>query len=194
MLLATAKNVKILKIGDDMKIYIVRHGKTKWIEEGRTQGRRQNRLNEVGILAVEETAKALKNKKIDIIYSSPLMRTMQSAKIINKYHNVNIIKDERLTEVDQGVFTGKIWAKLTDEEKKIKSEKNKAYGMESLDEIEARVRDFYEGVLKNSGYDSILIVSHGNICTMLEYLLLGKPIDYKSLDTFANAEVKAFEV
>ena len=177
-----------------MKIYIVRHGKTKWIEEGRTQGRRQNRLNEVGILAVEETAEALKNKKFDIIYSSPLMRTMQSARIINKYHNVNIIKDERLTEVDQGVFTGKIWAKLTDEEKKIKSEKNKAYGMESLDEIEARVRDFYEEVLKNSCCDSILIVSHGNICTMLEYLLLGKPIDYKSLDTFANAEVKAFEV
>lgn len=177
-----------------MKIYIVRHGKTKWIEEGRTQGCRQNRLNDVGILAVEETAEALKNKKFDIIYSSPLMRTMQSARIINKYHNVNIIKDERLNEVDQGVFTGKIWAKLTDEEKKIKSEKNKAYGMESLDEIEARVRAFYEDVFKNCGYDSILIVSHGNICTMLEYLLLGKPIDHKNLDTFANAEVKSFEV
>lgn len=177
-----------------MKIYIVRHGKTKWIEEGRTQGRRQNRLNHAGILAVEKTAETLKNKKFDIIYSSPLMRTMQSARIINKYHNVNIIKDERLTEVDQGVFTGRIWAKLTDEEKKIKSEKNKAYGMESLDEIEARVRGFYEEVLKNCGCDSILIVSHGNICTMLEYLLLGKPIDFKNLDTFANAEVKAFEV
>lgn len=177
-----------------MKIYIVRHGKTKWIEEGRTQGRRQNRLNEAGILAVEETAEALKNKNFDIIYSSPLMRTMQSSRIINKYHGVDIIKDERLTEVDQGVFTGKIWAKLSDEEKKLKSEKNKACGMESYAEIEARVKDFYEDFVNNCKFDSVLIVSHGNICTMLEYLLLGKPIDFKNLDTFANAEVKAFEL
>lgn len=177
-----------------MKIYIVRHGKTKWIEEGRTQGRRQNRLSKAGVLAVEETAEALKNKKFDVIYSSPLMRTMQSSKIINKNHDVPIIKDERLTEVDQGVFTGKIWARLSDEEKKIKSEKNKDYGMESYDEIIARVKNFYEDIVKNCGYDSILIVSHGNICTILEYLLLRKSIDLKKLDTFANAEAKEFEV
>lgn len=177
-----------------MKIYIVRHGKTKWIEEGRTQGRRQNRLSLAGIQAVEKTAEMMKSVTIDVIYSSPLMRTMQSAKIINKYHDVKIIKDERLTEVDQGVFAGRIWAKLSEEEKKIKSEKNKAYGMESFDEIVARVVDFYEDVIKKCQYDSILVVSHGNICTMLEYLLQGESINLKNLDTFANAEVKVFEV
>lgn len=47
-----------------------------------------------------------KDTKFDIIFCSPLMRTIQTANIINKFHNVKIVKDERLIEIDQGIFTG----------------------------------------------------------------------------------------
>lgn len=177
-----------------MKIYIVRHGRTKWIEEGRTQGRRQNRLSKAGALVVEQTAKALRDKKIDVIYSSPLMRTIQTAKIINKYHGVEIKKCDMLTEIDQGVFTGKIWRNLTDEEKELKSQRLKEFGMESLDEVAMRVREFKKEILDKSPYANILVVSHGNICTMLESLILTNDISFDVLDSFANAEVKEFDI
>ena len=75
-----------------MKIYVLRHGTTFWNEEGRTQGRRQNKLSENGKKLAELTAEKLKDKQIDIVYASPLMRTMQTANIVNKYHNAKIIK------------------------------------------------------------------------------------------------------
>ncbi len=177
-----------------MKVYILRHGKTKWIEEGRTQGRRQNRLSVDGVRDVGATAEKLKDKQIDVIYSSPLMRTMQSAKIINKYHGAKIEKCDMLTEIDQGVFTGKIWRNLTDEEKELKNQRLKEYGMESLDEVATRVRTFKKEFLDDSEFENILVVSHGNICTMLECLLKNGDIDYAILDSFSNAEVKEFEV
>lgn len=177
-----------------MKIYIVRHGRTKWIEEGRTQGRRQNRLNGSGILGVERTADKLKGEKIDVIYSSPLMRAIQTAKIVNRYHNVEIKKCELLTEIDQGVFTGRIWRNLTDEEKELKNQRLKEYGMESLEEVATRVKKFKNDVIDNCSFENILVVSHGNVCTMLESILVSGDVDFEKVDEFANSEVKEFEV
>ena len=83
-----------------MKVYIMRHGTTVWNEKNITQGRSQNRLSVSGKQLVEKVAKQNSALKIDVIFSSPLMRTMQTANIMNKYHNVPILKDERLTEID----------------------------------------------------------------------------------------------
>ena len=52
-------------------IYIVRHGQTNWNLEKRNQGRKDIELNEKGILQAKETAEKLKDKKFDIVYSSP---------------------------------------------------------------------------------------------------------------------------
>ena len=88
-----------------MKIYVMRHGKTNWNENGTIQGRSNNRLSNNGKAVVEEVALKQKDTKFDIIFCSPLMRTMQTANIMNQYHNVKILKDERLIEIEQGIFT-----------------------------------------------------------------------------------------
>ena len=98
-----------------MKIYIMRHGSTVWNEKGITQGRSRNMLSENGRFLVQELANKYKNIQFDVIFSSPLMRTMQTSNIMNKYHNVKIIKDERLIEIDQGVFTGRSKNDLTED-------------------------------------------------------------------------------
>ncbi len=33
------------------------------------------------------------------------MRTMQTTNIMNKYHNAKIIRDSRIIEVDEGIYT-----------------------------------------------------------------------------------------
>lgn len=85
----------------------MRHGTTAWNEKGITQGRTNNRLSKSGKVLTEQRAKDFAYKNIDIIFCSPLMRTVQTANIINKFHNVKIQKDDRLIEIDQGIFTGK---------------------------------------------------------------------------------------
>ena len=151
-----------------MKLLIDRHGKTVWNEQKRTQGRVHNRLCKDGILSSQETAEKLKNIKIDYIFSSPLLRSVQTANIINKYHNKKIIKDERLTDIDQGVFTGRFFESLTNEELQIKQTKNKDYGMESLQEMYVRIKDFFEFLKKHYYNYTILIVTHSGVARMVE--------------------------
>lgn len=180
-----------------MKVYIMRHGTTVWNEIGRSQGRRQNMLSKEGKAKAELMAEKLKNKQIDVIYSSPLRRTIQTANIVNKYHNVPIIKSELLIEIDQGVFAGTFWKKLTDEEKQIRIERKDGYGMESYDHVYKRVKEFVENVLKQEQHKNILVVSHNNCCSIMEHILKNEPINFDNvseLNTFDNAEVREFEI
>ena len=186
-----------LSRGDFMKVYVLRHGTTVWNEEGRTQGRRQNKLSKAGKELATQTAEKLKNEKIDVIYSSPLMRTMQTANIVNKYHNSKINRCELLTEVDQGVFSGKLWRKLTDHEKQLKAERHPSTGMETYEQAYERVKEFVETILKNETCENVMIVSHNNLCSMFELIFTGVAPDFSNHDQmnmFSNAEVKMFEV
>ena len=103
-----------------MKVYVMRHGTTVWNEKGITQGRSRNRLSEKGKTLVLDAALNFKDVSFDIIFTSPLMRTVQTANIMNRYHSAKIIKDNRLIEIDQGIFTGKSKVNLSEEEKQLK--------------------------------------------------------------------------
>lgn len=85
-----------------MNLYVIRHGRTNANEQGVIQGRRMGRLSKTGEKDLEKLAKDFEDTKIDIIVSSPLMRTLQTAKIYNQYHNVKIVKDDLLLEVEEG--------------------------------------------------------------------------------------------
>ena len=53
-----------------------------------------------GIKSCELLAKKLKDIKVTAIVTSPYIRCVHTAQIINKYHNVPIIEDERFNETD----------------------------------------------------------------------------------------------
>ena len=78
-----------------MNIYVMRHGTTVWNEKGITQGLTNNRLSKNGVALTEKVSLEYKNIKFEAIYCSPLTRTVQTANIMNKYHNLKIIKDTK---------------------------------------------------------------------------------------------------
>ena len=131
-----------------MDIYVMRHGKTIWNEKGITQGRSNNHLSKSGVEKTKQVAKEYANVKFDLIICSPLFRTVQTANLMNVYHNVKIIKDASIIEVDQGIFAGRHKDSLTPEEKILKYRKDKSCGMESYQEVLDRSKVFIES-LKN---------------------------------------------
>lgn len=180
-----------------MKIYVMRHGTTNWNEIERIQSRSQNRLSKAGIEIVEKRALEYKDVKFDIIYASPLMRTMQTARIMNKYHNVPIIKDERIIEIDQGILAKRLMKSLTEEERRFKVVRSALYKMESYESVFKRTKEFLEWLIKNEIHENILIVSHNNLCSFMEYILKNEEVDFgdhEKINCFGNAEVKCFEV
>lgn len=180
-----------------MIIYIMRHGTTVWNEKGITQGRSQNRLSKSGKTLVQNVANEFKNVKFDAIVSSPLMRTMQTANIMNNYHNVKIFKDNNLIEIDQGIFTRKDSHKITKEEQEIKNKRLKEYGMETYLEALNRSKEFFNSLKQKYNYETLLIVTHNGIASLLEALIKNSNINLNSpscIRQFNNAEVKMFKI
>ena len=94
-------NVKI-----DMKVILVRHCESIANSKGIHQGQRvDTSLSEKGKEQARKVARALKDEKIESIYSSDLKRAMETAQEIAKFHNIKVISDKRLREFDSGDFT-----------------------------------------------------------------------------------------
>ena len=179
-----------------MKIYIIRHGTTCWNEKQIIQGFSNNRLSSAGKVLVEQSSKKYKDTKFDVIFSSPLMRTMQTANIMNKYHNVRIIKDARLIEVNQGIFTGRKKSSLTEEEKLLRKQKSASCGMENFISVYERTKDFLEFV-KTLKYDNVLIVTHNVNASLMDCILKNEKVNFedkKQTNNYHNAEVRSYKI
>jgi len=180
-----------------MNLYIMRHGTTRYNELGISQGRINNRLSKAGVELVEKAAFEAKDIPFEIIYSSPLMRTMQTANIVNRYHKVKIIKDERLTEIDQGIFTGRKYSTLTPEEKALKDARAPGTQMEQSYEVYDRACNFLIELKKTCKYSNVLIVTHDHVATCLEtFIKTGSTKFDKTniISDFKNAQIKKFTI
>src|SRR5262245_52076804 len=89
-----------------MRLLIARHGQTRHNLDHRYQGVIDAPLNETGRAQAAQLAKRLAGEKIDVIYSSPLVRSTQTAELIARTNNLDVKKDERLREISFGEWEG----------------------------------------------------------------------------------------
>ena len=67
--------------------YFFRHGQTNENAEGAKEGNRTDAyLTADGVKQAERLAGVLRDKKIDVFYSSPLPRAVRTAEIVGEYH------------------------------------------------------------------------------------------------------------
>lgn len=146
-----------------MNLYVTRHGQTDWNVEKKVMGRCDEPLNEVGLMQAEETRNSLLNKDIDLIISSPLKRAKQTADIINRDRNIEIIYDDRIIERDFGEMEGLAtkdfdFAGFWDYYKN--SQYNKA---ENIQNFFDRIYNFVNDILEKYKDKNVLIVAHGGV-------------------------------
>lgn len=79
-------------------LYLVRHGETDYNKKHFVQGQAQIPLNEQGRFQAKEAAKKFGVKKIDVMYSSDLIRATETAKIIAQEHKLEVILTEAFRE------------------------------------------------------------------------------------------------
>ena len=135
-------------------------------------------LTEEGIKETMRIARKLKSKRIDLIFSSDLLRTKQTAEILNKETGAKIIFDKRLREYNVGIFNGKdpklAWDYSNKKRNIVEAKPPKG---ESLIEVRKRMYNFLKGVNGKYQNKNILIVSHELPLTVLEGSLKGWPIE-----------------
>lgn len=175
-----------------MKIYVMRHSSTIWNEKGITQGQTQNRLSKLGIEQAKQQAEKFKNVNLDLIFVSPLMRARQTAKIMNKFHNVKQLTDKRLTELNQGSFTGRAFSSLTQQEKEIKQKMFNGSCKERYDNIV----DFLKYIKQNFKDKTLLVVTHGINASFIDKIIKNIKFDLETYSNFnfLNAEIREYEI
>lgn len=157
-----------------MKLYVVRHGQSASNKSGVRNGQTDVPLTSEGYKDAEKTGQKLKNIKLDEIYSSDLIRAIETAK--TAIPGCIPIEDARLREIDVGKLAGH-----TPDECRILfdnyDENNKChnyvpYSGENADMIFSRVSSFMQMLESRQNYENIGVFCHqGAIFYMLRYVL-----------------------
>lgn len=89
-------------------ILLVRHGETPWNALGKIQGCTNIDLEAPGKRQAHMLASSLvkSTPNIAAIYSSPLNRALETAKIIGDALHLSVHPKEKLTEIDFGLWEG----------------------------------------------------------------------------------------
>ena len=94
------------------KILLVRHGETDWNKARKIMGREAIGLNEAGRAHSRLLQEGLKSFPLEAIYSSPVLRALETAQMISEGRGLSLISDERLVEVHYGEWVGKTFLEV----------------------------------------------------------------------------------
>ena len=88
------------------RLYLIRHGQSAGNAEGRFGGHSATPLSKLGKQQAELTAKALAKERVTAIYSSDLLRAVQTAEPLARALNLKINATDTFRERHVGVLEG----------------------------------------------------------------------------------------
>lgn len=194
------------------KYFIMRHAVTEGngssiVSYGKEA---EDHITEEGRKQAETSAKKLKGKKIDMIISSPFVRTSETAEIVREILGLTkeyLRMDDRLKEMNPGAFDGKSWYDLHNYLHDAKEGwfNRPVEGGESFKSIGKRVADLLYELESKHKDKNILIVTHG-APAWLAYVIAGlyEPVHkaykkddgkvfFSEFNKFDNAEVRELD-
>lgn len=171
-----------------MQIILLRHGATDWNLQGRCQGATDLELNATGLRQAAAVAADLSGETIAAIYASNLKRAVQTAAIVGQTHNLAVVVEERLRELDHGKLEGLTFAEIHSAMPEFLRQWRERPaevlipGGERLIEVEARVWEGMERIARRHRPDeTVVIVSHHFPIAALLCRITGTPLNrYRS--------------
>lgn len=166
----------------DMRVFLMRHGRTAMNAERMIQGRKNTLLNDTGIDQANIVARKIKERGLtfDRIYSSPLERALRTCEIATGRERDDFVIEPRIAEMDFGALEGRKYEELPDDQKYFFTAPERYIpqgGGETIDGMIERVGGFFDDLKERKPAKTILAASHGAaIHGMLSYLR-GKSIE-----------------
>src|SRR3989344_1834283 len=180
-------------------LILVRHGTSKWNTLGLWTGLVDIDLNETGVADTKEIAQRMVGLRIDVAYTSELLRAKKTLDIILEELGVKpcIIETSAINERNYGEYTARnkweLKEELGDEEFQLirRSWDTRPPGGQSLQDVHSEVSPFLdtEVIPRLISGQNVLVVAHGNS------IRAGiKNIESLTEDEIANREVGIGEV
>ncbi|HAA25296.1 MAG TPA: histidine phosphatase family protein [Ruminiclostridium sp.] len=178
------------------KFIIVRHAEAVGNKIREFHGWTDEGITEKGKLQALRVAERLKNVPVDVIYSSSMKRTMETARYISEVKNLPIIPVDDLKEINGGLWEGMTWkdlAKKYPDEYDIWENEPHLCQMpegECMEGFQQRIVTAVMRILEKEAGKNILIVTHGTAIKVLLCHLKELPLeDMVKIPWFDNTAV-----
>lgn len=176
-------------------LVLLRHGQTDWNLQHRYQGLTDIPLNAVGEQQARDANEKLKEFRFDAVYCSDLERAQRTARLALKgiFPFEEIRFDRRLRERSFGIYEGGPYDKDKMPPKYIEAMAADPEGFrfpegESLLDVEKRVRPFYDEILEKHPDETVLLVAHGSLLSIIRFIANNEPVLDKNRKRLKNAE------
>ncbi|HEY9793937.1 MAG TPA: histidine phosphatase family protein [Candidatus Obscuribacterales bacterium] len=151
-------------------LYLIRHGETEWALAKRHTGRTNLPLTERGKQQAEKLQNALKDIKFSAVFTSPLIRAADTARIAGF---PDATKCDHLMELDYGKYEGLTMAQIREAVPNWTVWTHPCLGGETLEHAAQRVRRAIALASKYEG--NVLLFAHGHILRILTATWLNQP-------------------
>lgn len=174
-----------------MNLYVVRHGEVLSNIEKVIAGCNDEVLTEMGIAQAESVRDRLNNIEFDAVYSSPVLRAVQTAHIIT---GQSIFYDKRLEERNPGSMLGYKRSEINKDEWNSLDSYVTAQGSETLLAGIERVKSFLDELSRKYKDEDILIVTHNFICKCI-WIIEENVMNPEEINNFfqKNDEIKVYK-
>ena len=92
--------------GRDTQFWLIRHAESTWNAAGLWQGQADPPLSERGRLQAARLAEALAQERVEILITSDLVRTVETAEIVASRLALEAYRESGLRELDAGSWSG----------------------------------------------------------------------------------------
>lgn len=152
-----------------MKIYVTRHGQTKYNKQKLMQGLTDEPLNEAGIEQAKQARETIKDVHFDAVYASPLDRAITTASIIGNVDKKDVIIDERIIETNFGKYELKKYYLMGIRMTLYWALPEIFPAPKSVETIESMVKrsSSFLKELESKDYENVLVTCHGGIIRAL---------------------------
>jgi broad specificity phosphatase PhoE len=179
-------------------ILLVRHGQTDENVSGRISGQGPAPLNGRGQEQAQLAAQVLAPLNVTRLVSSPVVRALQTAAILDAHLQLGIEEEPDLREVGYGDWEGQTFQAIrgsTTFQLAMNDPINAVFPHgESLVSVQQRGVRVVEGIRQGTSQDVVVLVSHGDVIRMLVAHYLGMSFnDYRRI-TIDNGAISVIEL
>jgi alpha-ribazole phosphatase len=166
------------------KIFLIRHGQTKWNVLGRYQGQSDIELSELGLEQAKLLAAGFPETNISAVYASDLQRAYHTAACVADVFGLKVQARKGLREIDFGDWEGKTYKEIAaswpDAGKTFFSnpEKTVIPAGESFAAVQERGMASLQEIVKAHPGENVVVAAHGAIIRTILAEALHMPLQY----------------
>jgi alpha-ribazole phosphatase len=155
---------------DGRRIYLMRHGETLYQARAAEGAIGNGSLTERGREQIAAAALLFREVPLDHVYASPLSRAHETAQIIAQEKGLDVLLSSDLREItpSEETLAGKSMGAIFQEVQRFFKNPTTGWdepylGGESFRQVQERGVRFFDSLLSQDGWQTVLVVAHGGV-------------------------------